>query len=183
MIDELLGEAEAKMHQAVEHLQGEFATVRTGRANPAILHRVNVEYYGAPTPLQQLASVSAPEPQLLVIQPYDRSAVAAIERALQMSSLGLNPSNDGTVIRLAFPPLTEERRKELIKLVRSMAEESRVAIRNVRRHSKTDMESLSGDVSEDDVRRGEGSLQEMTDGFVKKVDELLEHKESELLEV
>jgi ribosome recycling factor len=183
VIDELLGEAEAKMHQAVEHLQGEFATVRTGRANPAILHRVNVEYYGAPTPLQQLASVSAPEPQLLVIQPYDRSAVGAIERALQMSSLGLNPSNDGTVIRLSFPPLTEERRRELIKLVRSMAEESRVSIRNVRRHSKADMESLSGEVSEDDVRRGEDSLQEMTDGFVKKVDELLQHKESELLEV
>lgn len=183
MIDELLGEAEAKMHQAVEHLQGEFATVRTGRANAGILHRVAVDYYGSPTPLQQLASVSVPEPQLLVIQPYDRSALTAIERAIQMSSLGMNPSNDGTVIRLAFPPLTEERRRELSKIVRHLAEEARIAIRNIRRHSKSDMESLGGDVSEDDVRRGEATLQERTDGFIKKVDELLEHKEAELMEV
>ncbi|HEX9977541.1 MAG TPA: ribosome recycling factor [Acidimicrobiia bacterium] len=183
MIDELLGEAEAKMRQAVEHLQGEFSTVRTGRANAAVLHRVMVDYYGAPTPLQQLASVSVPEPQLLVIQPYDRSSLTTIERAIQMSSLGVNPANDGTVIRLAFPPLTEERRRELIKLVHHQAEEGRVAVRNVRRHSKSDMEALEGEVSEDDVRRGEASLQEMTDRFIKKVDELLQHKEAELLEV
>ena len=183
MIDELLGEAEAKMRHAVEHLQGEFATVRTGRANAAVLHRVMVDYYGAPTPLQQLASVSVPEPQLLVIQPYDRSSLTTIERAIQMSSLGVNPANDGTVIRLAFPPLTEERRRELIKLVHHQAEEGRVAVRNVRRHSKSDMEALEGEVSEDDVRRGEASLQEMTDRFIKKVDELLQHKEAELLEV
>jgi ribosome recycling factor len=183
VIDELLGEAETKMHQAVEHLQGEFATVRTGRANAGILHRVMVDYYGAPTPLQQLASVSVPEPQLLVIQPYDRSSLNGIERAIQMSSLGLNPSNDGTIIRLSFPPLTEERRRELIKLVRHLAEEGRVAVRNVRRHSKSDMESLQGEISEDDVRRGEDDLQSMTDRFINKVDELLEHKEAELLEV
>ena len=183
MIDELLGEAEAKMHQAVEHLQGEFATVRTGRANAGILHRVLVDYYGTPTPLQQLASTSVPEPQLLVIQPYDRSSLGAIEKAIQMSSLGMNPSNDGTVIRLAFPALNEERRKELIKVVRHLAEEARVAARNVRRHAKSDIDSLEGQVSEDDVRRGEASLQELTDGFIKKVDELLQHKESELLEV
>jgi len=183
VIDELLGEAEAKMRQAVEHLQGEFSTVRTGRANAAVLHRVMVDYYGAPTPLQQLASVSVPEPQLLVIQPYDRSSLTTIERAIQMSSLGVNPANDGTVIRLAFPPLTEERRRELIKLVHHQAEEGRVAVRNVRRHSKSDMEALEGEVSEDDVRRGEASLQEMTDRFIKKVDELLQHKEAELLEV
>ena len=183
MIDELLGEAEAKMQQAVEHLQGEFATVRTGRANAGILHRVMVDYYGAPTPLQQLASIAVPEPQLLVLSPYDRSSLGAIERAIQMSSLGMNPSNDGTVIRLAFPPLTEERRRELIKVVRQLAEEARVAVRNVRRHSKSDMEALEGEVSEDDVRGGESSLQEKTDGFIKKVDELLQHKEAELLKV
>jgi len=183
VIDELLGEAEARMQQAVEHLHGEFSTVRTGRANAGILHRVMVDYYGAPTPLQQLASVSVPEPQLLVIQPYDRSSLGTIERAIQLSSLGMNPSNDGTVIRLTFPPLTEERRREFIKLVRHMAEESRISVRNVRRHSKSDIESLVGEVSEDDVRRGEATLQEMTDGFIKKVDELLQHKETELLEV
>ena len=183
MIDELLLEAEAKMDQAVEHVRGEFGSVRTGRANPSILHRVQVDYYGSPTPLQQLASVSVPEAQLLVISPYDRGALGEIEKAIQASGLGLNPSNDGTVIRLAFPPLTEERRKELIKVVRQMAEEGRIAIRNVRRHSKDDIEALGGEVSEDDIRRGEDRLQEITDQHTARVDELLEHKEAELLEV
>jgi ribosome recycling factor len=183
VIDELLREAEAKMDQAVEHVRGEFGSVRTGRANPGILHRVQVEYYGTPTPLQQLASVTVPEPQLLVIAPYDRGSVGEIERAIQASGLGLNPSNDGNVIRLAFPPLTEERRKELIKVVKQMAEEGRVAIRNVRRHSKDDIEALQGDVSEDDVHRGEDRLQEITDQHTSRIDELLEHKEAELLEV
>lgn len=183
MIDELLAEAGAKMDQAVAHTQGEFATVRTGRANPALLHRVTVEYYGTPTPLQQLASVSVPEPQLLVIQPFDPSSLGDIERALQAGGLGLNPSNDGTVIRLAFPPLTEERRKELIKVVRHMAEEGRVAIRNIRRHTKDDIVSLEGEVSEDDVRRGESRLQEITDEHIGRLDEILTHKEAELLEV
>lgn len=183
MIDELLREAEAKMDQAVEHVRGEFGSVRTGRANPGILHRVHVEYYGSPTPLQQLASVSVPEPQLLVISPYDRGSLGEIERAIQASGLGLNPSSDGTVIRLAFPPLTEERRKELIKVVRQMAEEGRIAIRNIRRHTKDDIEALEGDVSEDDVRRGEDRLQEITDQHTSRIDELLEHKEAELLEV
>ncbi|MBU1227449.1 MAG: ribosome recycling factor [Actinobacteria bacterium] len=183
MIDELLGEAEMKMDHAVEHVQGEFSTVRTGRANPAILHRVMVDYYGSATPLQQLASFSVPEPRLLVVAPYDKSAMKDIERALQASELGLNPSNDGTVIRLAFPPLTEERRIDLIRVVRHMAEEGRVAVRNVRRHTKDDIESLEGDVSEDDVRRAEDRLQEITDRHIARVDELLEHKEQELLEV
>ncbi|MDP2623151.1 MAG: ribosome recycling factor [Actinomycetota bacterium] len=183
MIDELLREAEAKMDQAVDHVRGEFGSVRTGRANPAILHRVHVDYYGSPTPLQQLASVTVPEPQLLVISPYDRGSLGEIERAIQASGLGLNPSNDGVVIRLAFPPLTEERRKELIRVVRHMAEEGRVAIRNVRRRSKDDIEALEGEVSEDDVRRGESRLQEITDGHTSRIDELLEHKEAELLEV
>jgi ribosome recycling factor len=183
VIDELLREAEAKMEQAVEHVRGEFSSVRTGRANPGILHRVQVDYYGTSTPLQQLASVSVPESQLLVIAPYDRGSLGEIERAIQTSGLGLNPSNDGSVIRLAFPPLNEERRRELIKVVRQMAEEGRVAIRNVRRHSKSDIEALEGEVSEDDVRRGEGRLQEITDSHTARIDELLEHKEAELLEV
>lgn len=182
MIDELLAEAGAKMDQAVAHTQGEFSTIRTGRANPALLHRVTVEYYGSPTPLQQLASVSVPEPQLLVIQPFDPSSLGSIEKALQTAGLGLNPSNDGTVIRLAFPPLTEERRKELIRVVRQMAEEGRVAVRNIRRHAKDDIESLEGE-SEDDIHRGEARLQEITDEHIARLDELLSHKEAELLEV
>ncbi|HSG78648.1 MAG TPA: ribosome recycling factor [Acidimicrobiia bacterium] len=183
MIEELLAEARTKMEAAVEHVQGEFATVRTGRANAGILHRVMVEYYGSPTPLQQLASFSVPEPRLLVVAPFDKSSISDIERAIQASELGLNPSSDGTVIRLAFPPLTEDRRKDLVRVVKHMAEEGRVAIRNVRRHTKDDIESLEGDVSEDDVRRGEAKLQNVTDEFVARVDELLGHKEAELLEV
>ena len=183
MIEELLVEARSKMEAAVEHVQGEFATVRTGRANAGILHRVMVDYYGSPTPLQQLASFSVPEPRLLVVQPYDKSSIGDIERAIQASELGLNPSSDGTVLRLALPPLTEERRKDLVRVVKHMAEEGRIAIRNVRRHTKDDIEALEGDVSEDDVRRGEAKLQDVTDEFVARVDELLGHKESELLEV
>jgi ribosome recycling factor len=183
VIRDLLDEAEAKMDAAVEHVQGEFATVRTGRANPAILHRVMVDYYGSPTPLQQLASFSVPDARLLVVQPYDKSSLNAIEKAIHASELGLNPANDGTVIRLAFPQLTEERRKELIRVVRHMAEEGRIAVRNVRRHCKDDIETLEGDVSEDDVRRGESELQDITDRHTARIDELLEHKEAELLEV
>lgn len=183
MISELLSEARKKMEQAVDHVHSEFTTVRTGRANPQILHRVLVEYYGTPTHLQQLASFSVPEPRLLVVQPYDRSSINAIEKAIKASDLGINPSNDGNVIRLAFPALTEERRKELIKMVRHMAEEGRVAVRNVRRHSKEDIEGLHGDVSDDDIRRGEKELQELTDRFVHKIDDLLSNKETELMEV
>ena len=183
MIEELLAEARTKMEAAVEHVQGEFGTVRTGRANAGILHRVMVDYYGSPTPLQQLASFSVPEPRLLVVQPFDKTSMADIERAIQSSDLGLNPSNDGQVLRLAFPPLTEERRRDLVRVVKHMAEDGRIAVRNVRRHTKDDIESLEGDVSEDDVRRGEAKLQDITDGFVTRIDELLEHKEAELLEV
>ena len=183
MIKELLQEAEDKMDQAVAHTAGEFALVRTGRANPGILSRVVVDYYGSPTPLQQIAGFSVPEARLLVVQPYDKSSIPAIERAIQEGDLGLNPSNDGNVIRLAFPALTEERRRDLIRMVRSIAEDGRVAIRNVRRHTKDDMEALEGEISEDDIRRGEKELQEVTDQHVKRLDELLEHKEEELLEV
>ncbi len=183
MISDLLTEAEHKMEQAIDHVASEFSTVRTGRANPQLLQRITVEYYGSPTPLQQLASISVPEPRLLVVQPFDKSTVGDIERALQTSELSLNPTNDGNVIRIAFPPLTEERRKDLIKVVRNMAEEGRVAVRNVRRHSKTDMESMHGEISDDDIRRGEDELQKLTDRYVDQIDRLLGHKESELLEV
>jgi ribosome recycling factor len=171
MIPELLAEARKKMDLAVDHVGAEFTTVRTGRANPQILHRVQVEYYGTPTNLQQLASFS------------DRSSMTAIEKAIKASDLGLNPSNDGNVIRLSFPPLTEERRRDLIKMVKHMAEEGRVAVRSVRRHAKEEMEALHGEVSDDDIRRGEKDLQELTDRHVQKIDDLLSNKETELLEV
>lgn len=183
MIGDLLTEAELKMEMAVEHVAGEFGTVRTGRANPQLLQRIAVDYYGSPTPLQQLASISVPEPRLLVVQPFDKTTISDIERAIQQSDLGLNPSNDGVVIRIAFPPLTEERRKELIKVVHRMAEDGKVSVRNVRRHSKTDMEALHGEISDDDIRRGEDDLQELTDRFCDRIDSLLGNKEEELLEV
>ena len=183
MISDLLTEAEHKMDQATDHVASEFSTVRTGRANPQLLQRITVEYYGSPTPLQQLASISVPEPRMLVVQPFDKSTVGDIERALQTSELSLNPTNDGNVIRIAFPPLTEERRKDLIKVVRNMAEEGRVAVRNIRRHAKSDMESMHGEISDDDIRRGEDELQKLTDRYIEQIDRLLSHKEEELLEV
>ena len=174
-----------KMERAVEVTREEFAGVRTGRATSAILNRVTVDYYGTPTPMNQLASFSVPEPRLLVIQPYDRNAMAAMEKAIMQSDLGLSPSNDGQVIRLAFPQLTEERRKELIKVVHARAEDGKVAVRNVRRHAKEELERLKkdGEISEDDLNRAEKELQKLTDQHVARIDELLSHKEQELLEV
>ena len=183
MISDLLAESEQKMEMAVDHVANEFSTVRTGRANPQLLQRITVDYYGSPTPLQQLASISVPEPRLLVVQPFDQSTVSDIERAIQMSDLGLNPSNDGSVIRIAFPPLTEERRKDLVRVVKNMAEEGRVAIRNVRRHSKTEMEALHGEISDDDIRRGEDELQKLTDSYIERVDNQVGNKEEELREI
>jgi ribosome recycling factor len=183
VIGDLLTEAEHKMEMAVEHVANEFSTVRSGRANPQLLQRIHVEYYGTPTSLQQLASIAVPEPRMLVVQPYDRSSLGNIERAIQQSDLGLNPSNDGSVIRIVFPPLTEERRRDLTKLVKHMAEEGRVSVRNVRRHSKADMEALHGEISDDEIRRGEEELQKLTDRFVVRIDSLLSRKEEELLEV
>lgn len=183
MIGDLLTEAEQKMQAAVDHVASEFSTVRSGRANPQILHRIAVEYYGTQTPLQQLASISVPDARLLVVQPYDKATVTTIERAIQQADLGLNPTSDGTVVRIAFPPLTEERRKELIKVIRHMAEEGRVAVRNVRRHSKSEMEALHGEISDDDIRRGEDELQKLTDRYVERIDKLVANKEDELLEV
>jgi ribosome recycling factor len=174
-----------KMEQAVSHLKEDLAGIRTGRASPAVLNRVTVEYYGAQVPLNQLAGVSVPEPRLLVVQPFDKNAISAIEKAILSSDLGITPSNDGQVIRLAFPQLTEERRKDLVKQLHHRAEEGRVAVRNVRRHSKDDMERLERDgaISEDELSRGEKELQKLTDRFVEEIDEIQQHKERELLEV
>lgn len=183
MIKDLLTEADAKMSQAVAHTAGEFGSVRTGRANPGLLQRITVDYYGTKTPLQQIAGFSVPEARMLIVQPYDKSSLPDIERAILEADLGLNPSNDGNIIRLVFPALTEERRKELIRVVRNLAEEGRVSIRNVRRHVKDDVEALEGEVSEDDIHRAEKELQELTDKYVERIDELLAHKEAELLEV
>jgi len=178
-------DATHKMDQAVAHLKDDLAGIRTGRAAPAVINRVTVEYYGTPVPLNQLAGVSVPEPRLLLIQPFDKSAISSIERAIMQSDLGITPSNDGNVIRLAFPPLTEERRKELVKQVHHRAEESRVAVRNVRRHAKEEMEKLERDasISQDDLIRAEKELQKLTDRFVTEVDEIQGHKEQELMEV
>ncbi len=180
-----LKDAEHKMGRAVEVTREEFTTVRTGRATPAILNRLTVDYYGAPTPLNQLASFSVPEPRLLVIQPYDKNAMSAMEKAIMQSDLGLTPSNDGKVIRLAFPQLTEERRKELIKVVHQRSEDGRVSVRNVRRHAKEELERLQkdGEISEDDLARAEKELQKTTDRYVGEIDEMLRHKEQELMEV
>lgn len=185
MIDEALTQADNKMQKAIEVTREEFSGVRTGRAAPQLLQNLKVDYYGAPTPMQQLASFSVPEPRLLVVHPYDRNAMQMIERAIMTSDLGLNPSNDGTVIRLAFPPLTEERRKELVKLIRDRAEHGRVAVRNVRRHTKEeiDKDMKAGKVSEDDGHRAEKDLQKLTDRYVAEIDHMLERKESELMEV
>jgi ribosome recycling factor len=178
-------DATHKMEQAVAHLKDDLAGIRTGRAAPAVINRVTVEYYGTPVPLNQLAGVSVPEPRLLQIQPFDKSAISAIERAIMQSDLGITPSNDGNVIRLAFPALTEERRKELVKQVHHRAEEARVAVRNVRRHAKEEMEKLEHDgaISQDDLIRAEKELQKLTDRFVTEVDEIQGHKEQELMEV
>jgi ribosome recycling factor len=184
MIDDILKEAEGKMRKAIEVAKEEFSGIRTGRANPALLNRLMVDYYGTPTPLQQLASISAPEARLLVVSPFDRNATAGIERTIRNSDLGINPANDGQVIRLAFPPLTEERRKEYVKLTKHRAEEARTAIRNVRRHEKDAMERMEkdGEISQDELRRAEQRLQGLTDKYVGEVDTMLQHKERELLE-
>ena len=184
-VESSLKDAEHKMEQALTHLREELSSIRTGRASAAVLTRITVEYYGSPVPLNQLANVNVPEPRLLVIQPFDKNSISQVEKAIQQSDLGITPSNDGQVIRLAFPPLTEERRKELVKQVHHRAEEGRVAIRNVRRHVKDDIEKLERDhlISEDELARGEKELQKLTDRHVAEIDEIQRHKESELMEV
>jgi ribosome recycling factor len=174
-----------KMVKAIAVLKDELAGVRTGRATPALLSRLVVDYYGTQVPIQQLASFSVPEPRTLMIQPYDKNAISAMEKAIMASDLGITPGNDGNVIRLSFPPLTEERRKELIKLVHHRGEEGRVAVRNIRRHAREELEKLERDgaISEDDLVRSEKDLQKLTDKHVAEIDEVVAHKEAELREI
>jgi ribosome recycling factor len=184
-MDARLHEARDKMHKAVEHLRDEFGTVRTGRATPALVEKLKVDYYGTEVPLQQLAGFAVPEPRVLVISPYDKGAMKAIEKAIQASDLGVNPGNDGQVVRITFPELTQERRKELVKVVKHKAEESRVAVRNVRRHLRQELEhqARDGDISDDELARLEKELEKLTHDVVGEIDKVLEHKEKELLEV
>jgi ribosome recycling factor len=185
VIDESLLEAEEKMEKAVVVAKEEFGGIRTGRAHPSMFNKITAEYYGTHTPVNQLASFHLPEPRMVVIQPYDKGSMSAIEKAIRNSDLGVNPSNDGNIIRVAFPELSEERRKEYIKVARSKAEDSRVSIRNIRRHAKDAIDKLvkAGEAGEDDGRRAERELDELTHTYIAQVDELLKHKEAELLEV
>jgi ribosome recycling factor len=185
MIDPVLRDAEQKMAKSVDHFATELSTIRTGRANPALIDKVMVPYYGTPTPLNQLAQISAPEPRLLVVQVYDKSQIGAVEKALRSGDAGLNPANDGNVIRVPIPPLTEERRREFVKVVRQKAEEARVAIRNTRRDEihRIDQMQKAGEVTEDDSKRGHTRLQKITESQIEKVDALAGRKETEVMEV
>jgi ribosome recycling factor len=185
LIDNFLGDATQRMDKSVDATHEHFNSVRTGRATPALLDRITVDYYGTPTPLKNLATISAPEPRMLTIQPFDPSSIKQIEKTIQESDLGLTPSNDGKLIRLPIPQLTEERRKELVKVVRQMAEEGRVAVRNVRRDAIKHLEELvkQGDVGDDDERAAETRVQKLTDEHVARIDELLKRKEAEIMEV
>lgn len=185
MIQELLKDARDRMAKSVESTRGEFATVRTGRASPALLDRIVVDYYGAITPLNQLATVGAPEARLLTVTPYDKGAMGLIEKAIQESDLGISPSNDGSVIRLAIPEMTEERRREMVKVVHGVAEDGRIAVRSVRRDVIGDLRDLEkeGEIGEDDERRAEEELQKATDAATAEIDSLLKGKEEEILEV
>jgi ribosome recycling factor len=178
-------EAKDKMHKAVLHLQDEFAGIRTGRATPALVEKLKVDYYGSEVPLQQLAGFSVPEPRVLVIAPYDKGAMKAIEKAIQTSDLGVNPSNDGAVVRLTFPELTTDRRKELVKVAKKQAEDAKVAVRNVRRHIRQDLEhdEREGELSRDELDRIEKELEKLTHDVIAEIDTMSAHKEKELLEV
>ena len=185
MIDDLLKDAQERMHKSVEATRGEFGSVRTGRATPALLDRVTVDYYGSHTPLNQVATVGAPEARLLTVTPYDAGSLDDIERAIVAADLGITPGNDGKTIRLSIPELTEERRKELVKLAKAIAEEGRIAIRNIRRDVMHELKGLkdSGETGSDEEHRGEESLQKLTDAQIGELDELLARKEAEILEV
>ena len=185
LTDELIEDGRDRMAKSVESIKHEFSSVRTGRASPALLDRIVVDYYGTSTPLKQLATISAPEPRMLTIQPYDKSSIKAIEKSILESDVGLTPSNDGNLIRLSVPELTEERRRQLVKVVRNIAEDGRVAIRNVRRGVMHDLRELkeSGDAGADDEHRAETELQKATDARIAELDEALKHKEEEILEV
>jgi len=184
-IEDFLADCERRMDKSIEATRTEFNSVRTGRASTALLDRITIDYYGTATPLNNMATIGAPEARLLTVQPYDPSQIKAIEKAIMESDLGLTPSNDGKIVRLPIPQLTEERRKELVKVVRRYAEEGKVAVRNVRRDVMRHLEELvrNGDVGDDEERRGEAQVQKLTDDHVKRIDELLKHKEAEILEV
>jgi ribosome recycling factor len=184
-IKERLVDAEVRMEKSIESLHKELGGIRTGRATPSLVDRIQVDYYGTPTLLQAIAGITAPEARLLVIQPYDRSSIAAIEKALQKSDLGLNPSNDGQVIRIAIPALTEDRRREFVKLVKQKAEEARIAVRNIRRGEVDHLRRLEkeGHVSKDEIERNIAEVQHITDAFIGKVDDLAQKKEAEILEI
>lgn len=187
MIKDVLTDSEQRMKGVIEATKRDFAAVRTGRANTGILDRVVVDYYGTPTPLNQMANISAPDPRMLLIQPWDKSQIAAVEKAVLKADLGLNPSNDGSVVRLSIPQLTEERRKELVKLVRKETEEKRVAVRNIRRDANEAIKNLEKDsanaISEDDAKKGLDDVQKLTDQYIRDVDSLLEIKEKEIMEI
>jgi ribosome recycling factor len=185
VIDDSLLEAEEKMEKAVAVAKEDFTGIRTGRVHPSLFNKITAEYYGTQTPVNQLASFHMPEPRMVIVQPYDKGSMAAIEKAIRTSDLGVNPSNDGTIIRVIFPELSEERRRDYIKIARSKAEDSRVSIRNIRRHAKDSIDKLvkNGEAGEDDGRRAERELDELTHTYTSQIDELLKHKEAELLEV
>lgn len=185
MLNEIYNEAEERMKKTIEVLKKDFASIRAGRANPAILDKIRVEYYGVPTPINQMANISVPEPRLLMIQPWDKSVIGSIEKAILKSDLGLNPNNDGSVIRISIPQLTEERRKELVKTVKKRAEDFRVEIRNSRRDANDQIKMFEkdGEISEDDARKGIEKIQELTDKYIEKINQLLENKEMEIMEV
>jgi ribosome recycling factor len=185
LLDELLADAKERMTKSVDSTRGEFATVRSGRATPHLLDRITVDYYGNPTPLKQLANVAASDARLLTVTPFDKSAIGAIEKSIQESDVGLTPSNDGNLIRLQIPEMTEERRREMVKVVHGVAEEGRVAIRNIRRDIMSDLRDLKkeGEAGEDDERRAEADLQKQTDAAIAEIDSLLKGKEEEILEV
>jgi ribosome recycling factor len=185
VIDDALLEAEEKMERAIEHAKEEFAAVRTGRASAAMFGKIMIDYYGTPTPLPQMASVGVPEPRMVIIKPYDVSQLGAMERAIRDSDLGVNPNNEGTQIRIVIPQMTEERRRDMIKVVRHKGEDAKVAIRNIRRKAKEEIDRIvrDGEAGEDDGRRAEKELEDITHRYVAHVDELLKHKEAELLEV
>jgi ribosome recycling factor len=185
VIDDTLLEAEEKMEKAVTVAKEEFAGIRTGRAHPSMFNKITAEYYGTQTPVNQLASFHMPEPRMIIVQPFDKSSMGAIEKAIRSSDLGVNPSNDGVIIRVIFPELSEERRRDYIKIARHKAEDSRVSIRNIRRHAKDSLDKLvkDGEAGEDEGRRAERELEDLTHNYVGQIDELLRHKEAELLEV
>jgi ribosome recycling factor len=185
MIDDTLLEAEDKMDKALAVAREDFASIRTGRANPAMFHKMVVDYYGTPTPVQQLASFATPEARMVIITPYDKSVLAAIEKVIRDSDLGVNPTSDGHIIRVVLPQLTQERRKEYVKQAKTKAEDARIAVRNIRRHANQVLERMikDGDAGEDDVKRAEKHLDEITHEHVAHVDDMLKHKEAELLEV